>query len=156
MKDRTDPPHSGQQDRRHWMGVLAKAPLDRLEAAWSALPEPPDFIRLRAPEIGSALVRARAGGGGQRFNLGEMTITRCSVRISGGAVGHAYVAGRRPRHAELAALFDALLQDPDHGAGLRAHLIDPLAADQERATTDRAARIATTKVDFFTLVRGED
>ena len=67
---------------------------------------------LRGPEAGLVMVRGRAGGGGAPFNLGEMTATRCTVRTEAGFVGHAYVAGRNERQAELAALADALLQDP--------------------------------------------
>ncbi len=68
---------------------------------------------MRGPEGGLVMVRGRAGGGGAPFNLGEMTVTRCTVRLGSGLVGHAYVAGREPRRAELAALVDALMQDPE-------------------------------------------
>jgi alpha-D-ribose 1-methylphosphonate 5-triphosphate synthase subunit PhnG len=111
---------------------------------------------LRKPEIGSALVRARAGGDGQRFNLGEMTLTRCSVRLEGGTVGHAYLSGRRPREAELAALLDALLQDPIHGPVIEERLIAPMAEAQEASRRRRAGEIAASRVSFFTMVRGED
>ena len=47
---------------------------------------------------------AAAGGGGAAFNLGEMTVTRCTVRTETGFVGHAYVAGREgtPRRTRRA------------------------------------------------------
>ncbi|WP_052000103.1 phosphonate C-P lyase system protein PhnG [Caenispirillum salinarum] len=143
--------------RQRWMGILARTPLARLEETFAALPEAPAFTHLRRPEIGSALVRGRAGGSGERFNLGEMTVTRCSVRLSAsGAIGHAYVAGRARRHAELAAVFDALLQTPGHHDRLCAALTDPAAEAIAAARAETVARTAATRVDFFTMVRGED
>src|SRR5262249_26986863 len=99
--------------RRHWMGILARASRAELEDAWRALAPQPRYTQLRKPESGLAMVRGRAGGTGAPFNLGEMTMTRCAVRLEDGApvTGLAFVAGRDQRHAELAAVFDALLQD---------------------------------------------
>ncbi len=93
------------------MGVLARAARDELEAAWETLEPRPAYDRLRPPETGMVMTRGRAGGTGRRFNLGEMTVTRCALRLDSGEMGIAYVAGRDRRHAELAALFDALMQD---------------------------------------------
>jgi alpha-D-ribose 1-methylphosphonate 5-triphosphate synthase subunit PhnG len=137
------------------MSVLALATTDELERAWAELPARPEHRWLRAPEIGLAMIRARAGGTGTRFNLGEMTVTRCSVVLEDGTVGHAYVGGRRRRHAELAALLDALLQSPAHRAELEARVVEPLAAAQRRRRRAVAARSAPTRVEFFTMVRGE-
>lgn len=141
--------------RQAWLGVLARAPLAELEAAWARLGEAPGYTLLRQPEVGLALVQGRAGGTGQRFNLGEMTVTRCAVRDEGGHLGVGYVAGRSPRHAELTAALDALLQEPAWHERVEAAVLAPLreAAAQRRAETD--AETATTRVDFFTLVRGE-
>jgi len=151
-------PDASTEARRRWMGILAKAPVARLEATWTMLPEAPAYTLLRPAEIGSALVRARAGGTGARFNLGEMTLTRCAVRLDGTPprTGFGYVAGRDKRHAELAAVFDALLQDPARAEALEGALLAPLAEAQEAARTARSREAAATRVDFFTLVRGED
>lgn len=142
--------------RRHWMSVLALAPTDELEACWRSLAPPPPYRVVRGPEVGLVMVRARAGGTGQRFNLGETTVTRCSVRLEGGTVGHAYVGGRRPRHAERAAVLDALLQDPTRDVDVQTAVVAPLAASQERRRRAAVARSAPTRVEFFTMVRGED
>lgn len=142
--------------RRRWMSVLALASSEELEARWAALAAPPRFQRLRGPEVGLVMVRGRAGGTGARFNLGEMTVTRCTVQLDGGTLGHAWVGGRDRRHAELAAVFDALLQDPARHPSLGAGMIDALARglmDRRRAA---AARAAASRVEFFTMVRGED
>jgi alpha-D-ribose 1-methylphosphonate 5-triphosphate synthase subunit PhnG len=138
------------------MGVLARADRDTLEAAWRDLPERPGFRHLRQPEVGLALVRGRMGGTGQRFNLGEMTLTRATVRTDQGIVGFGYVAGRDLRHAELAAVFDALLQDDAHRPMLMTALIEPL---EHAAATRRAARerdVQASKVEFFTMVRSRE
>lgn len=141
--------------RKRWMELLAQAPSAELIAAFTGLGEAPDHAFLRAPEFGSVMVRGRMGGTGGAFNLGEMTVTRCSVRLADGAVGHAYVAGRDAEKARVAAICDALLQ------GVRAQevqdaIVSPMQALIEKARADHAAKAAATKVDFFTLVRGDN
>lgn len=138
--------------RRAWMGLLAKAPPGRLA---ELLSEEPAHALLRAPEIGAVMVRGRMGGTGAPFNLGEMTVTRCSLRLATGEVGHAWVQGRDRAHARRAALVDALMQGAD-AAAVRAQVLAPLAAEAEARAATRAAKAAATRVEFFTLVRGED
>lgn len=141
------------------MSVLAKARAETIEPLLDAVPDKPRWTCIRPPEVGMVMVRARAGGTGQRFNMGEMTVTRCVVRLDGGpdgsAVGHAYVAGRDARHAELAAVVDAMMQLPERQDALRRTVIEPLAAAQAEARDRTRRRTAATKVDFFTMVRGE-
>ena len=140
--------------RRRWMSVLALAPVEALETHWRGVTPAPAYRVLRGPETGLVMVRARAGGGGMRFNLGEMTLTRCTVQLEDGALGHAWVGGRRERHAELAAVFDALLQGED--GALEASLIAPLAESQAARRRETTARAAASRVEFFTMVRGDD
>ena len=142
--------------RRGWMSVLALASTEELEDAWRRVAPRTAHRLLRPPEIGLAMVRARAGGTGSRFNLGEITVTRCSVELPDGTVGHAYVGGRRRRHAELAAVLDALLQQPGRRRKLEAELIAPLARAQAERRRAVVARSAPTRVEFFTMVRGDD
>ena len=138
-------------ERQGWMGLLARAPSGWLAALMPALP---DHDLLRAPEVGAVMVRGRTGATGAPFNLGEMTVTRCSLRLTDGAVGHAYVQGRDRTHALRAAAIDALMQTGAAPA-LRPTL-DTLATEEATRRTTRAAKAAATKVDFFTMVRGED
>lgn len=145
----------GNAPRRRWMGVLARTKLAVLEAACDALGETPAYEMLRRPEVGLAMVRARAGGTGQRFNLGEMTMTRCSVRLASGTVGHGFIAGRDRRKAELAALFDALMQEPAYRDRVETCLIGPSEAAERARRHDLAAAAAASRVNFFTMVRGE-
>jgi len=151
---RTDPEVDARQRR---LRILARADRATLEAALAALPAQPEWRRLKQPETGLTMVRARAGGVGQRFNLGEMTVSRCVVALeSSQAMGVGYVQGRDRRRAELVAVFDALSQDAGHAEQIEQLLIAPVEqklADERRA---REAKVAATKVDFFTLVRGED
>jgi alpha-D-ribose 1-methylphosphonate 5-triphosphate synthase subunit PhnG len=140
--------------RRRWLAVLARAATDQLEACWAAT-ERPECTLLRQPEVGLVMARGRAGGSGQRFNLGEITVTRCVVQSAEGHIGHGYVAGRDRRKAELVAGFDALLQAPARRAGLLARVVEPLAAAQVEARAAQARKAAATRVEFFTLVRGD-
>ena len=143
--------------RKRWMAILAKAEPEALERSLRAhLPELPAYTLLRRPETGLVMVRGRAGGDGNPFNLGEMTVTRCSIRLADGSVGHAYVAGRDARHAERAAILDALLQDAAYRDGLEERVIAPLERAQTIARSTASAKAAATKVDFFTLVRGDE
>ena len=96
MKD----PSEQNAERKAWMGLLAKAPEGRVAALLDAAMTRPDFTWLRAPEIGSTMVRGRAGGTGAPFNIGEMTVTRCALTLGSGEVGHAYIQGRRKADAE--------------------------------------------------------
>ena len=143
-------------ERQGWMALLAKASAADLESAWAELDDKPRWRWLRRPETGLVMVRGRAGGTGQPFNLGEMTVTRCVLATEEGYTGHATVAGRKARHAELAACFDALLQNAERRPTLDAGLLTALKRKRAAAGQRRAAAAATTKVEFFTLVRGED
>jgi alpha-D-ribose 1-methylphosphonate 5-triphosphate synthase subunit PhnG len=143
------------RQRQEWMAVLAKASAETIEPLWNSLSEIPRWTCIRPPEVGMVMVRARAGGSGQRFNMGEMTVTRCVVRLDDGEIGHAYVAGRDTRHAELAAVIDALMQQPSHRDAVDRNVVRPLATAQAEARDRNVRRTAATKVDFFTMVRGD-
>ncbi|MFC3943770.1 phosphonate C-P lyase system protein PhnG [Pseudomonas gingeri NCPPB 3146 = LMG 5327] len=140
--------------RQRWIGVLARAQGVELHAHEAALRDT-DYQLIRAPEVGMTLVRGRMGGTGAPFNVGEMTVTRCVVRLADGRVGYSYLAGRDKRHAELAALADAHLQGSQQARWL-SELIEPLAHAEALRRAAKAADTAATKVEFFTLVRGEN
>jgi alpha-D-ribose 1-methylphosphonate 5-triphosphate synthase subunit PhnG len=137
--------------RQRWMAILARAERPAIEARLSTLDPLPAHRRLRGPEIGLVMVQGRAGGSGAPFNLGEMTVTRCTVHNAHGRVGHAYIAGRDMQKAELAACLDAALQDPEQGPALERSVIVPLAEALADADADIQAQAEATRVDFFTL-----
>jgi alpha-D-ribose 1-methylphosphonate 5-triphosphate synthase subunit PhnG len=139
--------------RQRWMRVLAKALPEELAAACAELGQMPRAQFVRPPETGLALLRGRIGGRGAPFNFGEATVTRCVVRLAGdetGPMGFGYVMGRDKSRAEQAALLDALLQRGNEAA---ARQIDRLEAAHAARISVQAAHAATSKVDFFTLVR---
>ncbi len=138
-------------ERKRWMAVLARAPLAELRQLLQDGFALPEATRLRGPECGLVMVRGRIGGGGDAFNLGEMAVTRCSVRLADGTVGHAYVKGRDLAQAELAAQLDAALQNEQLRPRLMRQVIDKLAAAQSAIVADNAARAAATQVQFFTM-----
>jgi len=139
-----------QNIRQGWMSTLARASVEELAAGLAALPPLPEAEILRAPETGLVMVRGRAGGDGDAFNLGEMTVTRCALRL-GPHIGHAYVAGRDHSKARLAAVIDAALQDAAlHDAIMRA-VVEPIAARQQSTREAEARKAAATRVDFFTM-----
>jgi len=141
--------------RKEWMSLLAKSAPEVLQEVYSDIDTPPDFHWLRPPETGAVMVRGRMGGSGAPFNMGEMTVTRCSLRLQKGVVGHGYVQGRDKAHAQRAALVDAMMQTD------QADVVDEVVLEclRVKALAQKAAvqaRADKTKVDFFTLVRGED
>ena len=148
------------EERQRWLATLARTPLGELEAAWNGIQDKPEYRTLRPSETGLVMVRGRIGGDGPPFNFGEMTVTRAAVQLLGssdeaGQGGFGHVAGRSARRAELVALFDALLQDETHRKAVIDAALTPLAARQRMADAAQNAKIMASKVDFFTMVRGE-
>lgn len=139
--------------RRRHMAVLARTPREEIAALVGALP-PPVFTVLKAPETGTVMVEGRAGGAGSRFNLGEATVTRCVVRLESGTMGFSYALGRDREKARLAAIAEAILQEEPAEGPLHAGLA-ALAARQAAVRDLASRKAAATKVEFFTLVRGE-
>lgn len=143
-------------ERQHWMSVLAQAQSEKLLELSNAYIDAEMFDSIRPPETGLTQIRARAGGTGSQFNFGDMTFTRCMVRYRDDIFGHSYIAGRNKTQALRAAQMDALLQTREYKEELLRQVIEPLAETQQARQQARAEEAATTKVDFFTLVRGED
>ena len=148
-------PNSSQSARVRWMSILAKTPSSVLASSMEQLGELPAYLWLRKPETGLAMVRARTGGSGAQFNLGEMSMTRCALRLKTGETGLAYVAGRDVRHAERAAILDALMQG-DASAEVEEKIITPLETFLQQQRASSQAEALATKVEFMTMVRGED
>lgn len=141
-------------DRKQALDVLAAAPARELAAVWDAWSDKPATTRLRGPEVGLVMVRGRAGGGGAPFNLGEATVSRASLRLASGETGHGYCLGRDLAKAEVIATIDALYQrDP---AAVEAEIIAPLRRVIANADQKRRDEAAATRVDFFTMVRGDN
>ncbi|OLO04969.1 phosphonate C-P lyase system protein PhnG [Salinicola socius] len=139
--------------------LLALSSRQHIEARWGALGallgDFPPHRCVRGPETGMAMLKGRTGGTGNAFHLGEMTLTRASVALEDGTLGHGWVRGRDHRHAELIALADAVAQHPEWQQTLETQLLAPLAAELAERQRRDVATAAATRVDFFTLVRGE-
>ena len=142
--------------RRDRMAVLARTNGGRLRDLWPSLGLNPGYKRVRGPESGLVMLRGRVGGSGEAFNVGEATVTRASVKLDDGAVGHAIALGRDGEKARLSAVIDALCQDPTIAARIDAELIVPMRRELDAADEKRRQETAATRVDFFTMVRGED
>jgi len=143
-----------ETQRKAAMRVLAHAETNEIAARLADIALP-DHVDLRAPENGLVMVRGRTGGDGAPFNLGEATVSRAAVRLASGEVGFGYVLGRDREKARLIALCDALIQTPSRAEAVETQVLAPLrvAMLAERART--AAEAAATRVDFYTMVRGE-
>jgi alpha-D-ribose 1-methylphosphonate 5-triphosphate synthase subunit PhnG len=148
-------PNSNDDNRRDNLAALARAKPHDLAAAWADWADKPGFTVMRGPETGLVMVRGRAGGGGAPFNLGEATVTRATIRLASGEIGHAYALGRDGEKVTQAAVLDALFQR-DADRPRVEELVAGLAAKADAADAARRNETAATRVDFFTMVRGDD
>jgi alpha-D-ribose 1-methylphosphonate 5-triphosphate synthase subunit PhnG len=144
-------PLTALRQRAH--AIVAKSKAASVRALFDRIAGLPVATPLRPTEVGLVMVRGRVGGDGQRFNLGELPVTRAAVKFSGGPVGIGYVAGRDPAHAEMAALADAMVQTDAWREKLEDGVLAPLAAELAADKDTAARKAAATKVDFFTMVR---
>lgn len=134
---------------------LARATVEEMQGALEALGGAPDATNLRGPETGLVMIRGRMGGTGSLFNLGEATVTRATVRLATGAVGHGQRLGGDKAATRLSAILDALGETPAHRATVQT-LCAAVAARIATEDARLAAETAATRVDFFTMVRGDD
>lgn len=149
-----------QSVRQEWLRTLAKASLGDLETAWTQLKPEHPFEKLRATETGLAMIRGRADGTGRPFNLGEATVTRSVVTThdsSDGSeiAGVGYLLGRDKQHAELIARLDAVFQDKGTPAIAREAVLQSIRERLDRTAAVAAQKTASTRVEFFTMLRGE-
>lgn len=142
--------------RQRLLSVLAKAPANELLKCWNQTGLDPAVELLRGPESGLVALQGRAGGTGQPFHVGEVSVTRVTVRIGSGQVGHAMISGRDTRKAQLVAVIDALAQDPAQADLVEREIVAPLEQLGNEADAKVRRETAATRVNFFTMVRGED
>lgn len=148
---------AGAAARKARLSTLAKADAAALKALWAAYAVGrviPEVRVIRPAEVGTVMVRGRTGGTGSAFNLGEMTVTRTAVQLADGTVGHGHSQGRDREAAHAIAMIDALAQAGEAEELDRAIVVPLREAHAEDAAV-RARKAAATKVDFFTMVRGE-
>lgn len=139
--------------RARWLALLARATRDELDGAIARCAGAPGFVWLRAPQTGLVLVQGRVGGCGNRFNLGEATVTRCTLRQPDGVVGTGYVLGRDAERAERVARLDALMQMPVYHDTLAAGPLRAIAQRLAAAAAQHEADAAASRVEFFTMAR---
>ena len=140
--------------RREAMSVLSQTPTAEIAACLTKIAVPA-HEELRSPENGLVMLRGRIGGDGAPFNLGEATVSRAAVRLSSGEVGFGYTLGRDRHKAKLIALCDAMVQSDEFAAAVEAEVVAPLRAAMIEKRSRKSAEAAATRVDFYTLVRGE-
>lgn len=140
--------------RQVWLRTLALSPAPLLARHADPVLTDFSFDELRPPECGLVLLRARIGGDGARFNLGEATATRCAVRHEHEGrswLGVGQVLGRDLDQARRIACLDALLQRDDLRAALERDVLQPLHAARQARLADEHAATEATRVHFHTL-----
>ena len=136
------------------MAVLAHSDAAEIAAHLGAIALPA-HEDLREAENGLVMVRGRIGGDGAPFNLGEATVSRAAVRLATGEVGFGYTLGRDAEKARMIALCDALVQSGEFADAVEARCSRRCARRCSPERDRKAAETAATRVDFYTLVRGE-
>ncbi|MFT5449690.1 MAG: alpha-D-ribose 1-methylphosphonate 5-triphosphate synthase subunit PhnG [Gammaproteobacteria bacterium] len=149
-----------QSLRQQWLAVLSTAKREDLKRIWRERDAGHEFRCLRKTVSGLCMVRGRSDGAGRPFNLGEATISRCVVTTTDSAnhtpiTGVGYVLGRDRDRADLMARFDALFQDSAHGLPAVESVLSELESKQQQAAAAAARKTDSTRVEFFTMVRGE-
>jgi alpha-D-ribose 1-methylphosphonate 5-triphosphate synthase subunit PhnG len=143
--------------RKEALDVLAAAPAEMLVQHYALLAlDLPAATPVRGPEIGTVMIRGRAGGGGAAFNLGEASVTRATVKIAGGEVGHSIILGRDQRKAQIVAHLDAARQLEAWAGRIDDDILRPALELINAEKLRRAEETEATLVDFFTVARGED
>ena len=142
------------EKRKFWMSLLATSNKNDLLNLWKQKKIKISYEWLRQPEIGSIMAHGKMGVTGDKFNIGEVTITRCSLKLDCGTIGHSYVQGRSKKKAEISAICDALLQTKMFKE-VNENIIIPLEKIKKDKRDKILSKAEATKVDFFTLVRGE-
>lgn len=156
IENSTSPlPDADTTARQKALATLAHASPEAIEEKYQSL-KPPAFTVVRQPETGLVMVRGRMGGTGSPFNLGEVTVTRCVVRLETGETGSAYSLGRNKTKALQSAVIDALWMASATRSRIESEVLQPLAEAQETAKKLTRDETEATKVNFFTMVRGDD
>ena len=143
-----------RSQRQAAMAVLAHSDSAVIAGCLGAIAVPA-YEDLREPENGLVMVRGRIGGDGAPFNVGEATVSRAAVRLASGEVGFGYTLGRDRQKARLIALCDALVQSNEFSDAVETTVLAPLRAAIVAERDRKARETAATRVDFYTLVRGE-
>jgi len=145
-----------EQGRKTLLSVLAKSKLNDIKTCWQDTLENQSYQTIRPPQTGMVMAVARAGSSGEPFNLGEVSVTRCAIRLDSGETGVGYVTGNSKDHALHIAVIDALSQTEDQQQPLQRDVIKPLQKKLQLLKKQQQEKADATKVDFFTMVRGED
>ncbi|WP_434054799.1 MAG: phosphonate C-P lyase system protein PhnG [Roseibium sp.] len=150
-----NPDEGGHTARQNIIATLAAASPEAVAERYRTI-DTPDFELVRQPETGLVMVRGRMGGTGSPFNLGEVTVTRCVVRLETGETGSAYSLGRNKEKALQSAVIDALWQRAEAREHIETSIIAPLAAMRADSRETVREETEATKVNFFTMVRGDN
>ncbi|MCX8995651.1 phosphonate C-P lyase system protein PhnG [Rhizobiaceae bacterium BDR2-2] len=149
-------PDPGTARAKRASDLIARATRAELKTLIDALGVTAEATPLRGPETGLVMVRGRMGGGGSPFNLGEVTVSRATMRLASGTVGHAHALGTDREKARLGAIVHALWQEEATRDRVESGLLAPVERRITEENARKRAETAATRVDFFTMVRGED
>jgi alpha-D-ribose 1-methylphosphonate 5-triphosphate synthase subunit PhnG len=145
-----------QPQRQQLLSTLARSSFSDIEQHWNSDAAQHQYQFIRKPETGMVMAVGRAGGNGEPFNMGEVTVSRCTLRLESGETGFGYVRGRNLKHVETIALIDAISQRQDAASEhVVNELLPALQQKLQQNKQQKQSGAEQTRVDFFTMVRGE-
>ncbi|MFQ5904751.1 MAG: phosphonate C-P lyase system protein PhnG [Candidatus Binatia bacterium] len=139
-------------DRKKRFEILAQADSATL------LPIADEILRaievdvLKKPETSLVMLRALDSVTGRPFNVGEVFVTECEVRL-GNHVGYSLIMGEEVERALAAAVIDVALES---GQGSASSIEESLWQEEQHLQTNRKEEIALigrTRVNFE-IVKG--
>jgi len=155
-KDNSATSDTSRATRIELMRACVYATEQELKEALAAFEPLPPVRDVRPTQCGLVMTRGRIGGEGNLFNIGEALVTRASVALEDGTVGHAYHLGQSVARARMAATLDALGQDRESRARLQTIFVSRIMERIAKERQQRREENAATRVDFFTLARGDN
>ena len=139
--------------RPEWISIFSKTNESLLKNSLDHINFKENYDVLLGPEIGSIMIQGRAGGSGDKFNLGEATLTKCIVKFQE-KTGYSYHLGRNLIKSEYGAILDALMQIESYHSKLLMY-VKEFQEEIQKEKTKIIAGSSESKVDFFTMVRGD-
>lgn len=134
-------------DRKKRFEILARADSATLSPIAEEVLRTAKVDVLKKPETSLVMLRALDSITGDPFNMGEVLVTECEVRL-GNHVGYSLIMGEEPERALAAAIIDAALES---GRASAPSIEGKLWQEEQRLRTERRqenALIGRTRVNF--------
>lgn len=136
--------------KRRLSYILAHTRVEKLEGIVEELSKKYEISKVKEPEMGLVMVKVKDGVYQEKFYIGEVLITECSVHLNG-SLGMGIIQGDEPRKAYAMAVIDAVFNNEEID---KTELIDILKVWEEEiedSYIEEKAMVEGSKVKFETM-----